>query len=38
MQHYNKGTPFLLIGTKSDIRDNNEILARLQESIKTYQM
>ena len=36
LQHYNKETPFLLIGTKMDIRNNNEILSRLMESNQTH--
>ena len=32
MQHYNKGTPFLLVGAKKDLRDSDEVRVRLEES------
>ena len=32
MQYYNKGTPFLLVGAKTDLRDSEEVQVRLKES------
>ena len=32
MNHHSKGTPFLLVGAKTDLRDDEKVKARLEAS------